>query len=268
MDSICKVALVPQHLLSTLMAQQQQLNPGLAQLTNLDRGMQNVLQNSDLPSDIKHKQYTQMMHNYQTVRDQELNKPMTINVKSADTASSLVVPDEDILEGMPKNYRTKAKLLLKHVKRSPNIGTDEKGQIVIDGRKIEGSNIADLIYDYSKPLRRNHPPARGWREFGRALKQTNVPREAIVNGTRWHEIDQPALAVHEQEQPIPDQNDLQDLFDDEEEEQMFETPVSKKRRPQTPAVRRGTRQRKAAQVFSPYEAAGTSKKWKSYRQQV
>ena len=261
MESVRKVALVPQHLLSTLMAQQQ-LNPGIAQLTNLDSGMQNILQNSDLPSDIKYKQYNQMMHNYQTMRDQELNKPMTINVKSADSASSLVMPDDDIIGGMPKNYRNKAKLLLSHVKRAQNIVMDEKGQIVIDGGKVEGSNIADLIHDYAKPVRRNHPPARGWREFGRALRQTNVPKEAIVNATRWHEIDRPALAIHEQELPIPEQGPLFDQYED----QMFRTPTSKKRRVPTPSpIRRGTRQRKATHVFSPYEA-GTSKKWRSFNQ--
>ncbi len=265
MESVRKVALVPQHLLSTLMAQQQ-LNPGIAQLTNLDSGMQNILQNSDLPSDIKHKQYNQLMHNYQTMRDQELNKPMTINVKSTNSPSSMTVPDDDIIGGMPKNYRNKAKLLLSHVKRAPNIGADEKGQIVIDGRKIEGSNITDLIYDYAKPPRRNHAPARGWREFGRALKQTNVPKEAIVNATRWHEIDRPALAVDEQELPIVEPGPLDLLLD--QEDPLFHTPATKRRRPLTPSpVRRGTRQRKLPQKFTPY-SAGTSGQWRRFYQQL
>ena len=56
MESARKVALVPQQLLSALMAQQQ-LNPALGQLTAMDKSMQSMLQTTDIPSDVKHKQY-------------------------------------------------------------------------------------------------------------------------------------------------------------------------------------------------------------------
>jgi len=266
MESARKVALVPQQLLSTLMAQQQ-LNPGLAQLSKIDTGMQNVLENSNLPSDIKHIQYNQMMHNYQTMRDQEFNKPMAINVKSDGSGSQLTIPDDDIIGGMPKNYRNKAKILLSHVKRAQNIGVDDKGQVIIDGKLINNSNITDLIFDYAKPNKRNQPPAKGWREFGKALKQTNAPREGIVNAARWNELDRPFLAIQE---PLASPLDFEQVIQEEEDE-TFVTPKAKKRKTPSPAaarspavraLRRGSRERKPTKVFSP--VATTS--WRSYNQ--
>lgn len=257
MEYARKVALVPQQLLSTLMAQQQ-LNPGLAQLSKIDAGMQNVLENSILPPDLKHIQYNQMMHNYQTMRDQEFNKPMTIDVKSA--GSQLTIPDDDIIGGMPKNYRNRAKILLSHVKRAQNIGVDDKGQILIDGNVIPNSNIMDLIHDYAKPTRRSQPPARGWREFGKALKQTNVPREAIANITRWSNVDQPVLAIQEQ-LPIGLPTGFEHLSDDDDAESVEEYATPKKHKTPSPVVlRRSTRERKAAKVYSPYGG------WRSYFQ--
>lgn len=228
MDSARKVALVPQQLLSMLMAQQQ-LNPGLKKLQTYDDNMQNMLLNSDVPSDIKHAQYSQMMHKYQTLKDQELNKPMQIDVRSSAPTPIALPDDDDILTGVPKKYKNKARLLLRHVRRSPNMSFDEKGQVIIDGNKIDNSHITDLIFDYSRPSR-TREGATGWREFGRALKQTNVPQEAIVNAARWHEIDRPVLAVQRQQKQRRRRQQfvLSPLSVEEEEEQ--EEPGPSQRR--------------------------------------
>ena len=244
-----KMALVPQQLLSTLMAQQQ-LNPALAQIGKIDAGMQNVLENSNLPPDLKHIQYNQMMHNYQTMKDQELNKPIMIDIKKS-ANYPLTIPEEDIIEGMPKNYKSKAKMLLSHIKRSPKFGVDEKGQVLINDNVLYDSNIMDLIHDYAKPNRRNKPPARGWREFGKALKQTNVPREAIVNISRWSDVDQPVLAVQERlpvnSPPHPSFEQKSDV-DDTSDEDQYETPIKR-----SPVVLRRTgRERKPTKPYSPY----------------
>ena len=244
MDSARKVALVPQQLLSTLMAQQQ-FNPAISQLNNMDYKMQNILQSSDVPSDIKHKQYNQMMHQYNTMRDQEINKPLSIDVKSSQ------LPDDDLIMGMPRNYRNKARLLLNHVKRAPNIGIDQNGQVIINGKNIPESNITDLIFDYAKPRKQGHAPAIGWREFGKALKQTNVPREAIVNINRWRDLDQPILAIHE-DLPIAQPADLL-------EDEPFQTPEAKKIKTPSPVIRRSTRERTQTKPYSPPA-------WKPYNQ--
>ena len=279
MESARKVALVPQQLLSSLMAQQQ-FNPAINQLSELDKGMQSILENSNLPADIKMKQYSQLMHKYQTMKDQELNKPMTVDIQSKGS-SMLSIPDDDIVGGVPKNYQNKAKLLISHIKRTPNIEADEQGQIVINGKKIENSNIADLIFDYTKPPKRNQIPAKGWKEFGKALKQTNVPRQAIGNDRRWNDIDLPTFIAQQQilNEPTPG---IGPLFAQEHEEETFSTPNPRKRnvfsfspqvkKPKTPtpakkikvaspAIRRSSRERQEPSVYSP-----TSGRWKKYNQ--
>ena len=248
MDYARKVALVPQQLLSTLMAQQQ-FNPALGQLNNMDYKMQNVLQSSDLPSDIKHKQYNQMMHQYQAMKDHELSKPLSVDVKS--------MSEDDIITGMPKPFRNKAKLLLNHVKRAPNIDIDESGHVVINGQKIQDSNITDLIFEFSKPVRRGEPPT-GWRQFGQALRETNVPREAIVNRVRWNQLNQPVMAVQEPRTPPPHLGPLADEF---------QSPSTSRKRckvetPKSP-IRRSYRKTKEREIFSPYPGKSS---WRSYKQ--
>lgn len=264
MEHSRKVALVPQQLLSMLMAQQQ-LNPAVGQLTNLDQNMQNVLNTSNLPSDLKHKQYSQMMHRYQLMRDQELNKSFPVDVSRTEPSRPMI-PADEIIESLPKNYKNKGRLLLSHIKRTNDIGVDDLNQVVIDGKPLEGSNITDLVFDYVKPGKQWGPT--GWKEFGKALKRTNVPRQAIVNTTRWNQIDLPnfgLLPLQQVQQPI------QSSDDDMAEDLQFQTPPATKRpRDGTPGssakkpgpskvvvLRRSTRDKKLAQKHSP---------WRQYKQ--
>ena len=252
MEHSRKVALVPQHLLSSLLAQQQ-LNPAVQRLSYLDNGMQNMLENSNLPPDVKHKQYGQMMHRYQTLRDQELNKTFPIKLNEVPPTST--IPSGDIIDSLPRNYRNKAKLLLAHIRKTPNLQVDDFGQVAINGQPIEGSNITDLIFDYVKPTRRSQGPA-GWRQFGKMLKQTNVPREAIVNVTRWNQIDEPVLAAAISSEDI---EDLAGVSYKTPSEASGSSPLQVRRSATTstdgdsPFVpRRGTRERKPTERYKPY----------------
>jgi len=271
MENSRKVALVPQALLSSLIAQQQ-LNPAFGQLSNLDQDMQNVLQSSTLPPDLKHKQYSQMMHRYQTLRDHEINRKFPVNVTQHEDGQSMV-PADDIIENLPKNFKNKGRLLLSHIKRTDNIDVDDIGQVVIDGKTIQGSNITDLVYDFVKPGKRGaYWGPTGWKEFGKFLKRTNVPREAIVNTSRWNQIDLPTFGL--QLEPPPPEQPHSELEDSVTE---FQTPTGTKRsRSSTPVpgpsrspvetavnVRKGTRNRKQFQPYSPYIEP---KKWRKYQQ--
>lgn len=264
-----KVALVPQQLLSSLLAQQQ-LNPAFNHLANLDQNMQNMLNTSNLPPDLKHKQYNQMMHRYQTMRDQEMNKSFPINVTKMEAGVSSTIPADDIIEALPKSFKNKGRMLLSHIKRTKNITADDQGQVVVNGKTIEGSNITDLVFDYVRP-RKGWGPT-GWKEFGKALKQTNVPREAIVNTTRWHQVDLPTFGLVPEDlqpqQPIQPEDDSSS-----DATVQFKTPPATKRlRQGTPVSgssstgkgpRKGTRIRKPTKPYTPYEKPAT---WRKYKQ--
>ncbi|KAL6254324.1 hypothetical protein P5V15_014373 [Pogonomyrmex californicus] len=82
---------------------------------------------------------------------------------------------EKILKKMPKSFRAKARLLLKHLidKAVPaRITWDEEGIATIDGNVIKDSNIAELINDAMRERKIVKAIRRG--QFSRLLRQ--IPR--------------------------------------------------------------------------------------------
>ena len=59
--------------------------------------------------------------------------------------SSMSQPDQDILVALPPDVREKAQNLLSLFKYSSSIGRNGSGNLVISGRSVPGSNLADLI---------------------------------------------------------------------------------------------------------------------------
>ena len=59
-------------------------------------------------------------------------------------------------------------------------GLDRKGELVFEGEVIKGSNIMDLVNDVLRN-RKSFDHLHGWRQFARALPQSNVPRDLVGN---------------------------------------------------------------------------------------
>lgn len=90
------------------------------------------------------------------------------------------VQDNIILESIPKIYRTKAQLLLNHLKtNSDRVKWGVNGVVVIDGLKIKDSNIIDLINDAVR--HRKKVRAAGRKEFAALLQDIQTPREFVGN---------------------------------------------------------------------------------------
>ena len=177
MEHTRKMALVHPQFLNTLLAQQH-VNPGLSYLGKLDQDMSTVLQNPNLPPDVKHKQFTQLRHQYSNVKE-DIEKPVNITLQNAPVPLDV----HDILDGLPKNAKTKGKILLQHIRRNPELEWDEKGQLIINGQLVEHSNITDLVHDFVRPIR-NRPPPVGRNQFANILHTGNVPREALADPDR------------------------------------------------------------------------------------
>ena len=174
MEHTRKMALVHPQLLNTLLAQQQ-LNPGLSYLGKLDQDMAAVLQNPNLAPDVKHKQFTQLRHQYSSVKD-DLEKPVNMTLQNAPPPIDM----QEIIDSLPKNCKNKGKILLQHIRRSPDMEWNEKGQLIINGNLVEQSNITDLVHHFVRPTR-NRPQPEGWSQFANVLHSGNVPREAFAN---------------------------------------------------------------------------------------
>ena len=52
---------------------------------------------------------------------------------------------DDLLTSLPLSLRSRAEVILNHLNKHTNLHWNDKGEIIIDGQLIKGSNITDLI---------------------------------------------------------------------------------------------------------------------------
>ena len=68
--------------------------------------------------------------------------------------------------------------ILNRLKAYPNvISWDKTGQVKLDGKDVQGSNISDLLSDAVRS-RKNFNPV-GPKEFFRVLSTVNMPRDLV-----------------------------------------------------------------------------------------
>ena len=92
---------------------------------------------------------------------------------------------ERLREATPKPYRTRAESLYNFLKDKVQI--NPKGEIYTDdGKRIEGSNIADLVQHAVRDRQRNINPT-GWKTFLNLLKDSNAP-QMILNYNTVEEL--------------------------------------------------------------------------------
>lgn len=150
-------------------------------LENLDSEMMNILRNTDIPVDVKLRQYNQILHRYNMLANAK-HEPYKLDVVEVDNHS---ISDEEILSGIPKKNEKAAQALWRFVKRINKIQIADNGEVILNGRRITGSNIVDLMHDFSRD-RKTHKPAKGSAEFAKVLKAANLPIEYVVNKNRYN----------------------------------------------------------------------------------
>lgn len=85
--------------------------------------------------------------------------------------------DDVILEAMPKNYKTRARALLGHIKNDGGLTWNERGEISYKGSQVKGSHITDLVKDAMRAYSNFTPVGKDM--FYRALADMNIPRGLI-----------------------------------------------------------------------------------------
>jgi hypothetical protein len=88
------------------------------------------------------------------------------------------------IEATPKPYQSRAQSLFKFI--GDNMSINNKGELLDDGKAIEGSNIGDLVQHAVRDRRRNIIPD-GWKEFLKILRANNAPR-MIMNYETLEEL--------------------------------------------------------------------------------
>jgi hypothetical protein len=88
--------------------------------------------------------------------------------------------EEKLLSSFPKNLRSRARALLTHI--STRVTWNDMGEVIIDGVKIPGSNIMDLVKVQLKDYKDLRPT--GLEKFTDILKDTNVPLSLLTSSRR------------------------------------------------------------------------------------
>jgi hypothetical protein len=169
------------------------INPELSAiditLQGLQRGLQNLLQNHDLPLDDKAKLYSNFLQQYLTMRQKQrgvYTHPSGVSLKEPiDRAVNQQSPQHlemQVVNSVPKPLQKHAKLLLERVKEDSDLGWNDRGELLVENQVIPQSNIVDLIGDLLSKRKNFNPP--GWEELSRKLYEGNVPQNLVRNPDR------------------------------------------------------------------------------------
>lgn len=153
-------------------------------LNRLESEMISIL-DTNAATDVKMSKYGSLFNRYRKLLNQR-NEPFRLHVLERPEPQ---ISDTDILSGLSEGKQEKAKLLLKFIRNNPRIEIGENGEIYIEGQKIRGSNIIDLVHDLSIK-RKAAPPAIGVNEIVKVLNKSNLPLEAVGNKDRRRLFDQ------------------------------------------------------------------------------
>lgn len=177
------------------------LQPIEKNVTDLDTDIERILQR-DLPEDEKVKRYFVILDRYLEYHKQRtqnrrgsltFRKNISADSVGTELAKSIVLDGdessqrESVVSSLPKASRDKADRLMRHMQHSGRVKWDSDGRVYINGRRIEGSNITDLLYEAvhhqpSTASRRLSIP--GSNEFYKALDAINVPITLLNKSAR------------------------------------------------------------------------------------
>ena len=161
--------------------------PGLGQLSSLDQQMKTILENTNIPADMKYTQYYNTLRSYGAFKEnmeQQQQQLPSHPVVEKPQSTGLPVAENELIEVVPKAQRRGTQLLLKYVKENPDLTWNQSKELVYKGKRIPHSNIFDLVSDISRN-RKQQNPAIGWQEFAEGLASQNIPQDAIGNKQRW-----------------------------------------------------------------------------------
>lgn len=91
-----------------------------------------------------------------------------------------------IIKNVPPGFQARARQLVKHLRLDGKVQWTANGSVSIDGVRIRGGNIVDLV-NHALRDRKRQPPA-GLDQFAVALRSASVPQEFIGNSRVWRAV--------------------------------------------------------------------------------
>ena len=92
--------------------------------------------------------------------------------------------EQEVLESVPKKWKSQASRLLTHMNVNPNIRWNSKGELVLKNTTIPKTHVVDLVNDLLRKRASTSVPT-GWKHLADELKESNIPHELIGNQDRW-----------------------------------------------------------------------------------
>ena len=93
-----------------------------------------------------------------------------------------VFSETEIVKVLPASYRAKASKLLKNLKKDDRFSWNDTGEVKIDGKALQNSNILDLLsYAVKKPIRLDVPPPVGRVELLKFMRESETPKQLVGN---------------------------------------------------------------------------------------
>ena len=185
-----KMALIPIEMLQQIRTKPDLTplkNPNQDQLVKSMGKMDRILNDSSLPEDIKSNRVSQTQKDLSIYSNKIMNQQVGVPPPPPPSPSKSVLPEQNPLftNSFPKTFQTPANHLLTTLKNNPGVisWNADTNEVTIDGRKLPGSNIIDLIGDVLRNRKSSNPPEHS-DAFLRALAKLNVPEELVKNKSR------------------------------------------------------------------------------------
>ena len=215
MEHVKRLVLVPEHMAENTSERKPLVAPLTSQVNHLDEEMNSLLKRQDVTDDEKATLYNQILQRYLNYYDKRMSQPVRVSIvppKPIDDKSvtqpedSVDLPNNveaDIMESVPPTMKSRARQLVKKLKKNKDLITwDDKGQMIYEGKPVVGSNVIDLVNDALRH-RKNFNP-HGWRLFAKVLSDVNVPEGIVRNENRLKTIrDFKTGTMHELEEEPP-----------------------------------------------------------------
>ena len=184
-----EMVLVPVTLLNSLKNRQPNitplLNPVKDQLFKSIHRLDNTLKDTNLPDDVKSSHINQIEKDLSIYADKVAGgqpprppPPQPVHATIPSTTNRGVFSSS-----FPKTLQSQANNLLDILESKPGkISWDSSNEVSIDGKKLIGSNIVDLVGDVIR--KRKTPPPEYSNHFLHALSKMNLPEQFIRNTDR------------------------------------------------------------------------------------
>ena len=157
-------------------------------LLSLDDELRHVLDRRDMSAEDKVLQYNQLLQKHWTFQTSHKTPPTTgvpATSPPPPPAPPVMVDAtiEEVVKSLPKTFPRKGRLLMERIQRNPDMGWTERGELVIKGESVPGTNLTDLVNDVVRH-RKNFTP-QGWQAFATGLGASNVPQDLVGHADRW-----------------------------------------------------------------------------------